>query len=74
MTVDLGCAVSFRDVKQGSEESFRLVPTGQSDVAHRMLAADSPVGRALMGHVLGDTVEVHVPSGTRRLLITQVAA
>ena len=74
MTVDLGCNVSFRDVKQGSEESFRLVPIGQSDVAHRMLAADSPVGRALIGHEPGETVEVHVPTGIRRLLITAVAA
>jgi transcription elongation factor GreA len=74
MTVDLGCNVSFRDVKHGSEESFRLVPTGQSDVAHRMLAADSPVGRALIGHEPGDTVEVHAPRGIRRLLITGVVA
>jgi transcription elongation GreA/GreB family factor len=74
MTVDLGCDVSFRDVKQGSEESFRVVPIGQGDVAHRLLASDSPVARALMGHQPGDTVEVHLPRGTRRLLITQVAA
>ena len=74
MTVDLGRDVSFRDVGSGAEENFRLVPTGEGDVAHRMLAADSPVGRALLGHETGETVEVHVPSGTRRLLITGVAA
>ncbi|HEX6458304.1 MAG TPA: GreA/GreB family elongation factor [Thermoleophilaceae bacterium] len=74
MTVDLGLDVSFRDVRSGAEESFRLVPTGEGDVAHRMLAADSPVGRALLGHAAGDTVEVHVPSGTRRLVITGVTA
>ena len=72
MTVDLGVEVSFRDVKSGAEESFHLVPPGKSDVAHRMLAADSPVGRALLGHEPGETVEVQVPSGTRRLLITGV--
>jgi transcription elongation GreA/GreB family factor len=32
------------------------------------------VARALMGHQPGDTVEVHLPRGTRRLLITQVEA
>ncbi len=74
MTVDLGLDVSFRDVKSGAEESFHLVAPGRSDVAHRMLAADSPVGRALIGHEPGDTVEVQVPTGTRRLLITAVAA
>ncbi|HKN93060.1 MAG TPA: GreA/GreB family elongation factor [Thermoleophilaceae bacterium] len=74
MTVDLGLDVSFRDVKSGAEESFHLVPAGRSDVAHRMLAADSPVGRALLGHEPGETVEVHVPTGTRRLLITAVHA
>jgi len=43
-------------------------------VAHHMLAADSPVGRALLGHEPGETVEVMVPTGTRRLLITAVSA
>jgi transcription elongation factor GreA len=74
MTVDLGLEVSFRDVKSGAEESFHLVAPGQSDVAHRMLAADSPVGRALLGHEPGETVQVVVPTGTRSLLITAVGA
>jgi transcription elongation GreA/GreB family factor len=73
MTIVLGADVSFRDVKSGAEESFHLVGPGKSDVAHRMLAADSPVGRALLGHEPGETVEVQVPSGKRRLLITAVA-
>jgi transcription elongation factor GreA len=74
MTIQLGSDVSFRDVRSGAEESFRLVPTGQGDVAHRLLAADSPVARALLGHTKGETVSVHVPSGVRQLLITQIAA
>jgi transcription elongation factor GreA len=74
MTVELGHDVRFRDVNTGSEERFRLVPTGEGDVAQRLLAADSPVARALIGHGAGDTVKVHLPRGTRQLLITAVTA
>ena len=74
MTVQLGHDVSFRDVASGSEESFRLVPNGEGDVAHRLLSADSPVARALLGREPGDTVSVHVPRGTRQLLITAVTS
>jgi transcription elongation factor GreA len=72
MTAELGRDVRFRDVRIGSEEGFRLVPTGQGDVHKRLLAVDSPVARALMGHGAGDTVSVHLPRGMRQLLITAV--
>jgi len=33
---------------------------------------ESPVGKALMGHKVGDEVEVISPGGTRRLKITKI--
>lgn len=72
MTVQVGHDVSFRDISSGSHDSFRLVPIGEGDVAHRRLAEDSPVARALIGHACGETVNVALPRGTRKLLITAV--
>jgi transcription elongation factor GreA len=74
MTVRVGHDVSFRDVSSGSQDSFRLVPIGKGNVADRLLAEDSPVARALLGHEQGDTVSVILPRGTRQLVITGVTA
>jgi transcription elongation factor GreA len=72
MTVQVGHDVSFRDISSGSQDSFRLVPAGEGNVAHKLLAEDSPVARALIGHERGETVSVVLPRGIRQLLITAV--
>ena len=74
MTVQVGHDVSFRDISSGSQDSFRLVPVGEGDIPHKLLAEDSPVARALIGHAQGETVSVILPRGTRQLLITGVTS
>ena len=36
------------------------------------IAYQSPVGKALLGHRPGDTVDVDTPMGTRHLTIVQI--
>ena len=42
------------------EEVYRIVTTVREDVLHGLISIDSPVGKALMGHRVGDTVHVQV--------------
>ena len=45
---------------EDEEEVYRIVTTVREDVLHGLISIDSPVGKALMGHRVGDTVHVQV--------------
>ncbi|MBX9230448.1 transcription elongation factor GreA [Coprococcus catus] len=50
--------VYFED--EDEEEVYRIVTTVREDVLHGLISIDSPVGKALMGHRVGDIVHVQV--------------
>ena len=37
------------------------------------ISDESPVGKALMGHKVGDVVEVHAPAGVLNLKILEIS-
>lgn len=41
-------------------ETYRLVTTVREDSLHGLISIESPIGKAVMGHKVGDRVEVHV--------------
>ena len=45
---------------EDEEETYRIVTTVREDVLHGLISIDSPVGKALLGHRVGDTVHVQV--------------
>lgn len=50
--------VYFED--EDEEKVYRIVTTVREDVLHGLISIDSPVGKALMGHRVGDIVHVQV--------------
>lgn len=52
-------------VEEGTEEAetFRIVGPAEADPANDKLSDKSPLGRALLGHRVGDTVMVKTPGG-----------
>jgi len=47
------------------EETYRIVGPTEADPTAGRVSFESAIGRALMGHVVGDEVEVRTPSGGR---------
>jgi len=43
---------------------YQLVPESEANLKEGKLAVNSPIARGLLGKVVGDVVEVSVPSGT----------
>ena len=70
--VQLGSVVVVKP-DDGPEQSFQIVGSLEVDVRDGKISDESPVGSALMGHAVGDVVEVAVPHGKRRLEITSLA-
>jgi len=57
--------VRLLDADNGKEISYRLVSPDESDPANGKISMSSPIGKALVGRVAGDEVEVVTPRGTR---------
>lgn len=62
-TVGLGVTVVIREVGEDDEETYAIVTTTETDPVNNKISQDSPVGSALMGHKVGDTVTVESPAG-----------
>jgi transcription elongation factor GreA len=62
--VVFGATVQVREVDSEEEKLFRLVGADEANPQKGAISIQSPVGRALVGKHIGDTVEVRVPKGT----------
>ncbi len=58
----------------GGRATWRLVGPDEADARRGLLSAHAPLGRALLGQVVGDEVEVVRPGGTTRLRVVAVAS
>jgi transcription elongation factor GreA len=61
--VVFGATVRVREAETDEEKTFRLVGADEANPQKGWISIQSPVGRALVGKQIGDTVEVKVPRG-----------
>lgn len=70
--VGFGSKVEVEDAKSGKQQHYTLVSPSEADPADGKLSMDSPVGRALVGAKVGQTVKLETPRGVRELKITSI--
>jgi transcription elongation factor GreA len=70
--VGLGSTVSLRHTGNGEEIVYELVTPEESDPSIGRISPSSPIGKCLLNHEAGDTVEVKVPSGTKEYEIVKL--
>ncbi|HSG04991.1 MAG TPA: transcription elongation factor GreA [Nitrospiria bacterium] len=62
--VVFGATVVLVDEKGENEKTYQLVGETESDLKNGKISVTSPVGRALIGHEVGDEVEIKTPART----------
>lgn len=62
-TVVFGATVKIMDLESQQEKQYTLVGQEEADLKNGTTSVQSPIGRALIGHRVGDIVEVHRPAG-----------
>ena len=67
-----GAWVSLEDA-EGEVFTYRIVGPDESDATRGEISMDSPVGRSLLGRVVGDEVIVRRPKGDIELEIMAVS-
>jgi len=70
-TVRLGATIDV-ETDRGTSRSFTLVSSAEANSKTGKLSDQSPVGRALMGHTIGDKVDVTTPGGTVVYIIKDI--
>jgi regulator of nucleoside diphosphate kinase len=70
--VTMNSRVSFEDVDTGERLEMTLVYPHDADVDHGRVSVLAPVGSALLGLSVGQSVEWPVPGGKRRLRVEAV--
>ena len=70
--VGLGSKVVVLDVRKDEEFTFKLVTSEEADVAKGLISTTSPIGRGLIGKVVGDSVKIQSPGGLRELEILEL--
>ena len=71
--VALGLKISVRDLDYDDDWSLTLVSAYEADPDADRISDMSPIGKALVGHHVGDTVTVNTPSGATRYEILSIS-
>ncbi len=61
--VHVGSSVRLLNLRTDSEVTYKIVGSNEANPSEGKISDESPVGAALIGHSVGDAVEVEVPVG-----------
>ena len=70
--VVFGATVTLYDTANEEEVSYKIVGEEEADIKFGKISCTSPVGKALIGHKLDDSVKIKVPSGTKEYEIIEI--
>lgn len=71
-SVKFGATVTLENEDTGDKVKYRIVGEVESNVTEGKISIGSPVARALIGKIKGDSVEVATPKGTRSYEILKI--
>ncbi|HSX21259.1 MAG TPA: transcription elongation factor GreA [Gaiellaceae bacterium] len=72
--VSIGTKVRLRDIKANKTVEYHIVGSAEANPAENKLSNESPVGKAIMGHKKGETVDVAAPRGKLKFKIMDIKA
>jgi len=61
--VNLGTTVMLHDLDSDEKISYTLVGSAEADPLNNKISNESPIGKAILGHAIGDQVKVETPAG-----------
>ena len=70
--ISVGCRIKVLDVEYDEEEEFKIVGSSEANSLQGKISNESPVGKALMGAKVGDTVEVETQAGVFQYKVLEI--
>jgi transcription elongation factor GreA len=72
--VVFGCTVLLGEMESDRQVKYKIVGAHEADIRAGRISINSPVAKALIGHRLGDTIQVTVPSGMKEYRILAISS
>jgi transcription elongation factor GreA len=72
-SISLGSKVLLFDLEFNEKIEYQIVGSTEADPDKNLISDESPVGRALLSHKVGDEVTVEAPGGTIGYRILDIA-
>lgn len=61
--INIGCRVHLMDLTDNEEVVYSIVGSTEADILNDKISNESPIGMALIGAKIGETVTVEAPDG-----------
>ena len=71
--VVFGAIVEIEGVESGERSRYQIVGDDEADIKAGKVSVNSPIARALIGRIEGDTAEVQAPGGLRAYEVVSVS-
>ncbi len=71
--IHVGSKVKVRDVGFDDICDYKIVGYSEADPINGRISDESPVGKALIGHRVGDVVEVETPAGVTSFEVLEIS-
>jgi transcription elongation factor GreA len=71
-TIKFGATVSLVDEDTEDKVTYQIVGQDESDIKKGLLSITSPLGRALIGKEVKNSVEINTPGGTKVYEVTKI--
>ncbi len=69
----IGATVKLQDLDTSEEMEYTFVSEMEADYTQNKISVTSPVGKGLLGHKLGEVVEIPIPAGTLKYKILNIS-
>ena len=70
--VSMGRTITIQELPDEEPESYTIVGESESDPLSGKISNESPMAKGLLGHKVGDTVEIEIPNGSMKVKILSV--
>ena len=70
--VVFGATVEIEDVETGDRKAYQIVGDDEADIKAAKISINSPIARALIGKIEGDTADVQAPGGVKSYEVVAV--
>ena len=65
--------VKIKNVKNGAVMEYTIVADSEANLREKKIASSTPIAQGLLGHKLGEVVEIRVPSGLMEFEIVEIS-
>ncbi len=64
--------VKIKNLTNNSVVEYTIVADSEANLREKKIASSTPIAQGLLGHKVGDTVEIRVPSGLMKFEIMEI--